>query len=118
MAATVDGNDGSIAKGNAMKRSLSSDTRDGQTAKRQRTNHHSLRYKQQWHVDPSLTPQDELFFQSQLLRAIVVALSAVGFDSVKPTALEAFRAEVEECMQSHHVAVPHVLTSCRHPAFP
>jgi len=98
MSAMRHDNDGNETNRSLLKRPHPSDARDSQTAKRQRTNHHSLRYRQQWHTDPTLAPQDELFFESQLLRSIVVALSAVGFDSVKPTALEAFRAEVEECM--------------------
>jgi hypothetical protein len=31
------------------------------------------------------------------LRSISAALTMVGFDSVKPTALEMFRSHVEEC---------------------
>ncbi|KAJ9654811.1 hypothetical protein H2201_008936 [Coniosporium apollinis] len=67
-------------------------------AKRRRIQHHALRHKQPSDADTSLAPQDPLFVQSQLLRAISISLSAVGFDSVKPSALEAFRAEVEEYM--------------------
>ena len=68
--------------------------------KRRRIHHHRLQHTQPFHVDPLVTPQDELFFKSQMLRAISLHLSAIGFDSVKSTALEAFRAEVEECMSA------------------
>ena len=69
-------------------------------AKRRRTEaprRHRLRHVQQTpnHIEPA--PQDTLFVQSQLLRSIGTALAAVGFDSVRPSALEAFRADTEEC---------------------
>ncbi len=48
------------------------------------------------HVEPA--PQDPVFVQGQLLRSIGAALAIVGFDSVKPAALEMFRSHVEECM--------------------
>ena len=60
--------------------------------------HHKLHYKQPSTVDPTFAPQDPAFIQSQLLRSIVIACGAVGFDSIKATALESFRAVVEECM--------------------
>jgi transcription initiation factor TFIID subunit 8 len=41
--------------------------------------------------------QDEAFVQAQLLRSLCTALTIVGYESVKPSALEMFRAEVEEC---------------------
>ena len=41
--------------------------------------------------------QDATFIQAQLLRSICTALTIVGYDSVKPSALEMFRAELEEC---------------------
>jgi transcription initiation factor TFIID subunit 8 len=47
-------------------------------------------------VEPA--PQDAVFTQSQLLRSITAILTAVGFDSVKPSALEMFRSHTEEYM--------------------
>lgn len=47
-------------------------------------------------IEPA--PQDPVFAQSQLLRSISAALAIAGFDSVLPSALEAFRADVEEYM--------------------
>lgn len=47
------------------------------------------------HVEPA--PQDPVFAQSQLMRSLTAALTMVGFDSVKPSALEMFRAATEEC---------------------
>ena len=66
--------------------------RDGSTT----IEHHNLRYKQPTTVDPTLAPQDPVFTQSQLLRSIIIACGAVGFDGIKATALEGFRAAVEE----------------------
>ena len=47
------------------------------------------------HIEPA--PQNPVFVQGQLLRSIIATLAMVGFDSVKPTALEMFRSHVEEC---------------------
>lgn len=44
-----------------------------------------------------MAPQDPVFAQGQLMRSITAALTMVGFDSVKPSALEMFRAATEEC---------------------
>ncbi|EOD47285.1 putative bromodomain associated protein [Neofusicoccum parvum UCRNP2] len=67
--------------------------------KRRRIVHHQIRHKQPWREDPAVaSPQDEAFFQSQVLRAISVGLTAVGFEGAKPTAMEAFRAQVDEFM--------------------
>lgn len=69
------------------------------SSKRRRIVRHGIRHKQPWREDPSITsPQDEAFFQSQILRAISVGLTSVGFEGAKPTALEAFRAQVDEFM--------------------
>ncbi|KAK3114884.1 hypothetical protein LTR53_006342 [Teratosphaeriaceae sp. CCFEE 6253] len=59
---------------------------------------HTLRHVQRvpQHVEPAT--QDPVLAQGQLLRSISAALSAVGFDSVKPTALEMFRSQTEEYM--------------------
>ncbi|KAF2092231.1 hypothetical protein K490DRAFT_20106, partial [Saccharata proteae CBS 121410] len=48
-----------------------------------------------------------------LMRAISVTLSAVGFDSVKPSALEAFRAEVDEYMRHFLSDVKTSMQICR-----
>lgn len=67
---------------------------------KQRSKHtesHRLSHVQELpgHVEPA--PQDAVFIQGQLLRSISTALAAVGFDSATTSALEAFRAETEEC---------------------
>lgn len=62
--------------------------------------HHSTNHRQEGAVESLAGSQDEAFFQAQLQRSISLALSAVGFDAVNPIALEAFRAEVEECKSS------------------
>lgn len=59
--------------------------------------HHATKVKQDLGVECLAGVHDESFFEAQLLRSISLALSAVGFDGVKPTALEAFRAEVVAC---------------------
>jgi transcription initiation factor TFIID subunit 8 len=59
--------------------------------------HHATHVHQERLDEVTFNPQDEAFFEAQLLRSISLALSSVGFDSVKPTALEAFRGEVEQC---------------------
>ncbi|KAK8168202.1 transcription factor TFIID complex subunit 8 C-term-domain-containing protein [Phyllosticta citrichinensis] len=67
-------------------------------AKRRRIVRHAIKHKQQWEVDPTLTPQDEKVFGGQMLRAISLTLCAVGFDGAMPSALEMFRAQTEEFM--------------------
>lgn len=62
--------------------------------------HHATKIRQELAVDCLSGFQDESFFEAQLLRAISLALTTVGFDSVKPSALEAFRAETETCKAS------------------
>ncbi|KAF2812392.1 uncharacterized protein BDZ99DRAFT_518238 [Mytilinidion resinicola] len=66
--------------------------------KRPRIIHHKLKHKQAAYVDPMIAPQDEVFFQSQLLRAITLQLGAAGFDSATPSAMESIRAQAEEFM--------------------
>jgi hypothetical protein len=66
--------------------------------KRTRIVHHGLKHKQALAQESLSGIQDETFFQSQLLRAITLSLTSAGYDSVQPTALEAFRAETEACM--------------------
>ncbi|KAK8244057.1 transcription factor TFIID complex subunit 8 C-term-domain-containing protein [Phyllosticta capitalensis] len=81
-----------------IKRSASDfDAHDSQIAKRRRIVHH-IKHKQPWEVDPTLTPQDEKVFGSQMLRAISLTLGAVGFDGAMPSALEMFRGQIEEFM--------------------
>jgi transcription initiation factor TFIID subunit 8 len=58
---------------------------------------HHLSHIQQLPAATEPAAQDEAFIQAQLLRSISTALTIVGYDSVKPSALEMFRAEVEEC---------------------
>jgi hypothetical protein len=65
--------------------------------------HHAVRHQQASAVESLSGAQDEDFFEAQLLRSISLALSAVGFDSVKPTALESFRAEVDQCMATKSI---------------
>jgi len=48
------------------------------------------------HIEPA--PQDPIFAQGQLLKSIGAALVMAGFDGVKASALEMFRAQVEEYM--------------------
>ncbi|KAI5367484.1 Putative bromodomain associated domain, histone-fold, transcription factor TFIID, subunit 8 [Septoria linicola] len=66
-------------------------------AKRQRV-HHVLQHVQQIpnHIEPA--PQAPIYAQGQLMKSISAALVMAGFDSVRPTALESFRAHVEEYM--------------------
>ena len=64
-------------------------------SKTKRTHH--LSHIQQLPADTEPAAQDEAFIQAQLLRSICTALTIVGYGSVKPSALEMFRAEVEEC---------------------
>ena len=59
--------------------------------------HHATKTTQDLGLECLSGVHDGAFFEAQLLRAISLALSAVGFDSVNKTALEAFRAEVEMC---------------------
>ena len=79
------------------KRSHSDSANDSQQPKKRvkvtRRLHHVQTRPQ--HVE--LAPQDPVFVQGQLMRSISAALTMVGFDSVKPTALEMFRSHVEEC---------------------
>jgi hypothetical protein len=65
--------------------------------KRMRQVHHTIKHRQPFASESIAGVQNESVFQSQLLRAITLALSAQGYDEAQPLALEAFRAEVEEC---------------------
>ncbi|KAI9710694.1 MAG: hypothetical protein M1820_002527 [Bogoriella megaspora] len=87
---------------NSLKRPFQS-TEEEPASKRQRhggkvMKHHSLRYRQPSDIETTLVQQDSVFIQSQLLRAITVACGAVGYDAIQATALESFRAIVEEYM--------------------
>jgi hypothetical protein len=68
------------------------------SSKRARKHIHSIKFRQPAAVQSIQGAQDEVFFQSQLLRAITLSLSAQGFDSVDSTALEGFRLATETCM--------------------
>jgi hypothetical protein len=59
--------------------------------------HHKLHWKQQVSGEAARICQHDAVIQLQLLRAISLALEAVGFEHADPVALESFRAEVEEC---------------------
>jgi transcription initiation factor TFIID subunit 8 len=83
--------------------------RDGPTSKRT----HSLSHIQSLPPNTEAAPQDETFIQAQLLRSICTALAIVGYDSVKPSALEMFRAELEEYMINFLTTVKHSMTSSR-----
>lgn len=48
------------------------------------------------YVEPA--PQESIFAQGQLLKSISAALALAGFDGVKASALEMFRAQAEEFM--------------------
>lgn len=67
--------------------------------------HHNLHHKQSSEAGLLPAMQDRAFYGAQLIRSISIALAAVGFDSVKPTALESFRAEVEECMRPYSISL-------------
>jgi transcription initiation factor TFIID subunit 8 len=60
--------------------------------------HHSLHRLQPLPAAIEPAPQDPVFTQGQLLRSIASALVLAGFDGVQPSALESFRALVEEYM--------------------
>ena len=79
------------------KRSHSQSLEPTQIAKRRKLIRRGPQHVQQRpaHIEPA--PQDPVFAQSQLMRSITAALTLAGFDSVKPSALEMFRAATEEC---------------------
>lgn len=80
-----------------VKRPHSSSTASGQIPHKKRRVHHVLQHVQTRPKDIEPAPQDPVFAQGQLLKSIGAALLMAGFDSVKASALEMFRAEVEEC---------------------
>ena len=86
--------------GHSSKRTSTTAEFETPVAKKQnigRSRHH----KPSW--DPSRsrrleTPyQDEEAMQALLIRSITMALAVVGFEAAEPTAIESFRADVEEC---------------------
>lgn len=93
--------------------STTNDDHTDHHGKRRKIIHHHIHYKQKFHEDPLVAPQDELFFKSQMMRAISIHLAAIGFDSVKPSALEMFRAEVEEYMLHFLSVVKQSMSSSR-----
>ena len=84
----------------AMKRpSDAMETYSDRPSKRSRRDH-TVKFRQHAATECLSGAQDESFFQSQLLRAITLSLSAQGFESVEPLALESFRAAAEGCEAS------------------
>ncbi|KAF2719643.1 hypothetical protein K431DRAFT_286445 [Polychaeton citri CBS 116435] len=80
------------------------------STKRRRVQHHSKQLAAlPQHVEP--VPQDPALVSGQLLRSITTALALAGFDSVKASALESFRAATEEYMVNF---CSHVRTSMQH----
>ncbi|KAI5244721.1 hypothetical protein E4T43_03616 [Aureobasidium subglaciale] len=74
---------------------------------------HHLSHIQQLPAATEPAAQDEAFIQAQLLRSICTALTIVGYDSVKPSALEMFRAEVEEYMMNFLTTVKDSMSASR-----
>lgn len=70
----------------------------GAPNKQPKHRHHHLSHVQSMPAATEPAPQDPVFAQSQLLRSICAALTIAGYDSVRPSALESFRAQVEEYM--------------------
>jgi transcription initiation factor TFIID subunit 8 len=85
----------SLNSGSNMQRSSSSSGSGAPSGQKQKVHH--LRHVQ--HIPEAVepAPQDPEFAEGQLLKSIGAALTLAGFDSVKPTALEMFRAHTEEC---------------------
>jgi len=81
--------------------------------KRVRQVQRNIKHKQDLALGSLQGLQDESGPQSQLLRAISLALSAYGFDEADPITLEAFRASVEEYMLQFLVVVRHSMTASR-----
>jgi hypothetical protein len=90
-----------LSMGPALNRKRTASDMEGRPAKRIRIRHHEIRYRQAGAEEAALGAKDDVFFQGQLLRAISLELSAVGFTGATPEALEAFRADVEECEEDH-----------------
>lgn len=88
-----------------MQRSISS-TGSGMASGQKVTVHHHLHNAQQLPDAVEPAAQDPEFAEGQLLKSIGAALTLAGFDSVKPTALEMFRAHAEECKWTGTMATP------------
>ena len=71
--------------------------------KRMRTRHHGTGRRQLYAEEAVTMTSDEEIFQVQLLRALSLELSAVGFQGATPEALEALRAEVEQCKVANYL---------------
>lgn len=65
--------------------------------------HRCLQHVQQIPEAVEPAPQDPEYAEGQLLKSITAALTLAGFDSVKPTALEMFRAHAEECEHMRYI---------------
>lgn len=82
-----------------MKRILPSDGYTTFPAKKLRRVHHAIAVRQLGAEDFTASdPDDEILVQ--LERAVSLVLAAVGFDGVKPDALESFRMHVDQCKLS------------------
>ena len=79
-----------------MERSNSLAGTNSQPGKKHKVRRH-LHHVQQLPESVEPASQDPEFAEGQLLKSITAALTLAGFDSVKPTALEMFRAHTEEC---------------------
>lgn len=83
-----------------MKRSLPSEQDDECSSKRQRTitvKKHHLKHKQPGALLPIANPQDPAVIDSQLDRALSIALYGAGFNAVKRDAFESLRGITHEC---------------------
>ena len=78
-----------------------------------RPNAHFLHHTQPMAAATEPAPQDPVFAQAQLLRSICAALAVVGYDTVRPSALESFRANVEQYMLSFLAQVKTSMHSSR-----
>ena len=80
----------------ASKRSAAQAGLDWPAVAKHKRLHHHLHWKQN-NRSPASTCDDEELIRQQLLRAISLALEAVGFTHADPVALESLRAQAEEC---------------------
>jgi hypothetical protein len=76
---------------------LTNDSAVAMPGKRKRTVLHQLNVKQPGAEEASRGNWDPKDIDHMLRRSLALALSAVGFDSASPEALESFRMHVEEC---------------------
>ncbi|KAI9849846.1 MAG: hypothetical protein M1837_000060 [Sclerophora amabilis] len=96
----------------ALKRSSESEDDDDRPARRRRkrSSHHFLHHKQSIPTEAAL---DYGSVQSFLIRSIHEALKMVGFDGADPTAVESFRAGVEEYLSHLAGSVSRSMLSSR-----